>query len=166
MYIKEVELENFKCFKEQTIHFDNGFTVIVGPNGSGKSSIIDGINFVLGKVDNDLRLFHANNPKLRVKMIFNDDSIIEKVLEKDTSNNIQTSYYLNNQIVSEDAILEFVKALNCTIIDNCGSELSKKECINFANDLKEKSKQEQVIVVSLQKELMEAADRMLGVIGG
>ncbi len=49
MYLKEVELENFKSFgKRKKIPFLKGFTVITGPNGSGKSNIGDAILFVLG----------------------------------------------------------------------------------------------------------------------
>jgi len=49
LYIKEIELQNFKSFKHRTkIPFFNDFTTISGPNGSGKSNIIDAILFVLG----------------------------------------------------------------------------------------------------------------------
>lgn len=44
MYIKEVEIDNFKSFANTvTIPFLKGFTTISGPNGSGKSNIIDSI---------------------------------------------------------------------------------------------------------------------------
>ena len=49
MYLKMVNLENFKSFgKKLTIPFLEGFTSITGPNGSGKSNIADAILFVLG----------------------------------------------------------------------------------------------------------------------
>ena len=49
MYIKEVEIDNFKSFANTvTIPFLKGFTTISGPNGSGKSNIIDSILFALG----------------------------------------------------------------------------------------------------------------------
>jgi chromosome segregation protein len=49
LYLKQVELENFKSFgKKKKIPFLKGFTVITGPNGSGKSNIGDAILFVLG----------------------------------------------------------------------------------------------------------------------
>ncbi len=49
MYLKEIELENFKSFGSRVrIPFLPGFTAITGPNGSGKSNIIDAILFVLG----------------------------------------------------------------------------------------------------------------------
>ncbi|HDS59050.1 MAG TPA: chromosome segregation protein SMC [Thermoplasmatales archaeon] len=49
MYLKEVQLENFKSFgKKITVPFLPGFTAITGPNGAGKSNISDAILFVLG----------------------------------------------------------------------------------------------------------------------
>ncbi len=49
MYLKQIEVENFKSFgKKMTIPMLNGFTAVTGPNGSGKSNISDAILFVLG----------------------------------------------------------------------------------------------------------------------
>lgn len=49
MYLKEIELENFKSFgRKQRIPFLGGYTAITGPNGCGKSNISDAILFVLG----------------------------------------------------------------------------------------------------------------------
>ena len=49
LYLKEVQMENFKSFgKKLVVPFFPGFTAITGPNGSGKSNIVDAILFVLG----------------------------------------------------------------------------------------------------------------------
>lgn len=49
MYLKQVELENFKSFGGKlTVPLMEGYTAITGPNGSGKSNITDAILFVLG----------------------------------------------------------------------------------------------------------------------
>ena len=49
MFLKAIELENFKSFKgEVVIPYQEGFTAITGPNGSGKSNCGDAIQFVLG----------------------------------------------------------------------------------------------------------------------
>ena len=49
MYLKEIELENFKSFARRTrIPLLQGFTAVTGPNGAGKSNISDAILFVLG----------------------------------------------------------------------------------------------------------------------
>lgn len=50
MYIKEITLDGFKSYAQQTVvsNFDPHFNAITGLNGSGKSNILDSICFVLG----------------------------------------------------------------------------------------------------------------------
>ena len=49
VYLKQVELENFKSFGGKlTVPLMEGYTAVTGPNGSGKSNITDAILFVLG----------------------------------------------------------------------------------------------------------------------
>jgi chromosome segregation protein len=49
MFLKEIEMENFKSFAGKVrVPFLRGFTAVTGPNGSGKSNIADAILFVLG----------------------------------------------------------------------------------------------------------------------
>ncbi|MCJ7445821.1 MAG: chromosome segregation protein SMC [Methanotrichaceae archaeon] len=48
MFIKEMELRNFKSFgKSIRVPFRNDFITVTGPNGSGKSNIIDALLFAL-----------------------------------------------------------------------------------------------------------------------
>jgi len=50
MYLKELELYNFKSFAGcHRISFSSNFIVITGPNGSGKSNILDAIRWVFGE---------------------------------------------------------------------------------------------------------------------
>ena len=49
MFLKEIEMENFKSFANRVrVPFLQGYTTVTGPNGSGKSNIADAILFVLG----------------------------------------------------------------------------------------------------------------------
>ncbi len=49
MFLKEIELENFKSFgRRLRLLILSGYTAITGPNGSGKSNISDAVIFVLG----------------------------------------------------------------------------------------------------------------------
>lgn len=164
MYIKQIELENFKCFKNIVIPFRPGLTVISGSKGVGKSSILDSINFIYGKLENDLILFNSDKLKLKVKMIFDGNNTIEKILEKDLYANIKILYYLNEQHVSEKEVYNFLKELHLTIIDDCDINLSKKECVKLVKELKTKSKNEQIFVVAYKEEILTAADQLLSVI--
>lgn len=48
MYIKEVELKNFKSFGRRVqVPLRNDFITVTGPNGSGKSNIVDALLFAL-----------------------------------------------------------------------------------------------------------------------
>ncbi len=44
--IRKIELQNFKCFRDETIEFD-GSSVVSGCNGSGKSTLYDAVLWVL-----------------------------------------------------------------------------------------------------------------------
>ena len=70
MYLKALEMENFKSFKDEVvIPLDRGFTAVTGPNGSGKSNCGDAIQFVLGPRSN--KSLRAGNAK---DLIFNGGS--------------------------------------------------------------------------------------------
>lgn len=52
MHLQELRLQNFRCFTDTTISFDERLTVLVGKNGSGKTAILDAAaialnNFIL-----------------------------------------------------------------------------------------------------------------------
>ena len=86
MYLKALELENFKSFRgEVEIPLDRGFTAITGPNGSGKSNCGDAIQFVLGPRSNkSLRagnvkgihrytsILHQNSLQINIFLIIRD----------------------------------------------------------------------------------------------
>lgn len=40
MYLKTLELHNFRCFEDIKIDFHKNLTVIIGANGAGKSTIM------------------------------------------------------------------------------------------------------------------------------
>lgn len=47
MYLKKLHISNFRCFRNYTIEFAPGVTVLFGKNGSGKSTLIHAIHKVL-----------------------------------------------------------------------------------------------------------------------
>lgn len=90
MFLKRIEMENFKSFGRKTvIDFRSGYTSVTGPNASGKSNIGDALLFVLGtKSNKSLRaqkltdLIHRNqsgkpSPYLKASVTFdNSDKLV------------------------------------------------------------------------------------------
>ena len=46
MYLRQLELRNFRSFSKESVSFEQGLTVLVGENNGGKSNIIDAIRLV------------------------------------------------------------------------------------------------------------------------
>lgn len=111
MYIKEIEIHNFKSFSDRTnIPFLDGFTTISGPNGSGKSNIIDSILFALGLSSSrtlraeklpDLINNHTKKTEASVKVSFTEDhsNVLLTVARriKRGHNGHTSTYYLNDK---------------------------------------------------------------------
>ncbi len=113
MYIKELEVDNFKSFASDiTIPFLKGFTTISGPNGSGKSNIIDSILFALGLASarnlrteqlSDFISTHTKKNEAYVKVIFEPENKEEETISvarriRKSSQGFNSVYYLNDQV--------------------------------------------------------------------
>ncbi len=129
MYIKELEVDNFKSFANNVnIPFLKGFTTISGPNGSGKSNIIDSILFALGlSTSRTLRaekLFHlisthTNRNEAFVKVTFAPDTPEEEGIVvarriKKSSQGFNSVYYLNEKVATLTEIHTKLEKYNIT----------------------------------------------------
>lgn len=45
MFLKKLQLENFKCYKKAAIHFKQ-LSIIVGENNAGKSCLVESLRLV------------------------------------------------------------------------------------------------------------------------
>ena len=111
MYIKEIEIDNFKSFANKiTVPLMQGFTAISGPNGSGKSNIIDSVLFALGLTSArtlrseqgvaDLITNHNKRGEASVKVTFamdNENEFSIKRHIKKGKNGVQSNYYYNDK---------------------------------------------------------------------
>ncbi len=72
MFIRRVEIENFRSHKSSKIDFDRGINLVVGRNGAGKTSILDAIAVALygvkplGMKKDDLIRDSANKYEIRL----------------------------------------------------------------------------------------------------
>ncbi|MCD6473542.1 MAG: chromosome segregation protein SMC [Thermoplasmata archaeon] len=142
MYLKEIQLENFKSFgRKVRIPFLPGFTAITGPNGSGKSNIVDAILFILGvrspkmvRAERLTDLIHKGEKDAdycKVSLVFdNSDRIIpvesdEVVLTRkirkaplpNNPSNYYSYFYINGKAASLNEFVELLSA--ASISENC-----------------------------------------------
>lgn len=129
MYIKEVEIDNFKSFANTvTIPFLKGFTTISGPNGSGKSNIIDSILFALGlstsrtlRAEKIYQLIstHTRRNEAYVKVTFASENPEEKEFTvarriKKSTQGYNSIYYLNDKVVTLTEVHTKLEQYNIT----------------------------------------------------
>ena len=131
MYIKQLEVDNFKSFANKVeLPMLKGFTTISGPNGSGKSNIIDSILFALGlstsrtlraeKLFDFISTYNKRN-EAYVKVTFGEASENEDKGEFTVARRIRKSsqgfnsiYYLNDKIVTLSDIHDKLEKYNIT----------------------------------------------------
>ncbi len=127
MYIKQLEVDNFKSFASKVdIPMLKGFTTISGPNGSGKSTIIDSILFALGlSTSRTLRaekLFHListynKRNEAYVKVTFGDtdegDFSVARRIRK-SSQGFASVYYINDKVATLNEIHDKLEKHNIT----------------------------------------------------
>lgn len=46
MFLKELELQNFRCFTKKTVTFEKPITFVTGDNGIGKTTILEAIHYL------------------------------------------------------------------------------------------------------------------------
>ena len=130
MYIKQIEIDNFKSFATKVeIPLKEGFTTIVGPNGSGKSNIIDAVLFALGlqqargiraeKIEDLVSIYTKRNEAF-VKVIFggcengSEISVARKIKKSPTNKTYNSVYYLNDKVTTHTEIMLELEKYNVT----------------------------------------------------
>ena len=136
MYIKQLEIDNFKSFARKVeIPLLEGFTTVSGPNGSGKSNIIDSILFALGlattrnlraeKVSHLISTY-TNKNEATVKVTFSgtedgNDFSIARRLKKASNGTYLSTYYLNDSVPTKYIYNNFRKPLTLEDVSSVAS---------------------------------------------
>ena len=168
MFIKQLEIENFKTIsKKEIFNFHNGINVLQGKNGVGKSNILDSINFLQGKKDkrvsNNEQFFHNYDfsKAVKVKLITDANDTIERILKWYSSGVTKSTYYINGELSTKEKANEFLRNLNIEIIDN-------EKCLEIFENIpehvkiiKEKSQNIQILTTSHLRPIIELADNII-----
>ena len=127
MYIKQVIIQGFKSYRDQTVvePFDPGHNVVVGRNGSGKSNFFYAIQFVLSDEYSHLRpeqrqalLHEGTGPRVisaYVEIIFDnsdgrlpidkDEVFLRRVIGAKKDN-----YFLNKRMVPRSEVMNLLES--------------------------------------------------------
>ena len=191
MYIKSLELENFKSFGGlKVIPFFPGFTAITGPNGSGKSNISDAILFTLGpKSSKVIRagkledlIFDGGgegqrSKKCRVSLVFDNSSrevpidsdeirLTRVIKRSSTSDNCYSHYYVNGKNSSLGGFEEILSSIG---LYGHGFNLVQQGDINSIVRMTATERRKVIDLVSgiakFDEDISKAEDKRLGVEG-
>lgn len=127
MYIKQVIIQGFKSYREQTVvePFDPRHNVVVGRNGSGKSNFFYAIQFVLSDEFSHLRpeqrqglLHEGTGPRVisaHVEIIFdNTDGRLpidkDEVYLRRVIGSKKDQYFLNKKIVTRSDVMNLLES--------------------------------------------------------
>jgi len=81
-YLKQLIIQNFATFKNQTIHFHPGLNSIVGETGSGKSLVLDALQLIFG-ARADKKIIRKDSDFALIEASFNcQDKGVKKFLQE------------------------------------------------------------------------------------
>jgi len=92
LIIRSLYLNNFRCYKNFSIVFNERLTVLVGVNGSGKTTVLDAIKICFSMTD-------INNPieNLEIKIPLDDVSLDSKPEDITYQVGIQDKYHFDGE---------------------------------------------------------------------
>lgn len=152
MKIQSVLINNYKGLNI-SLALSDGLNVITGRNGTGKSNILEAIRFALGLEDVEKNVVTRGKSVASVKVTLADKKVIldkYSVLKKIYRCGRVKTYY-------SDTLPD--NKIDCLLLDydsHCFMELLKLK--EFAKELKEKSKDTQIIIVTQSEDVINAAD--------
>lgn len=115
MYIKEIEISNFRSFKKALIPFHEGVNVIIGHNNTGKSNLLRAMGLVLGHnyshrlgvsdlfYETDLVVLKQQSPQIKITLVLRrsaDENL-------DSAGMALFANMMTDQALSEEAELRY-----------------------------------------------------------
>lgn len=187
-YLKNIEINNFRCYKSVKYGFDSNINILIGDNAAGKTSIAEAIN-VLGmcksfKTTNDNELIMNGENQFYLKGVVSDENIETKIVFSITEGGKRVvvndkpykslSEYLGfiNIVCFSPEDLKLVKGepkIRRRFLDSNIGQIDKyylKELIEFNKILKERNELlKNIENISHSNELLKVYTTKLGEIG-
>lgn len=103
MKIKSLQLDNFRCFKNLQLSFDENLTVIVAANGAGKTTVLEGLVTALGAYITAIPIAKGVSFKDSDLMILPDGSSPGFVgVKVETTNGLQWDRFKRNPLAKKN----------------------------------------------------------------
>lgn len=119
MYIKEVNIENFKCFKGKfNLKLNEGLNILVGDNEAGKSTILEAIHLALSGLFNGRYLKNE-----LTQYLFNNEVVAEYVEKLGKGESTPLPHILIEVFVVGDDLAKFEGDSNSEGKKECGISL-------------------------------------------
>ncbi|MFA6184750.1 MAG: AAA family ATPase [Candidatus Shapirobacteria bacterium] len=116
IYIKQVNIENFKCFKGNfNLPLNEGLNIIVGDNEAGKSTILEAIHLALTGLLNGRYLKNE-----LTQYLFNHEVVDEYIKKANTGDNPPLPYILIEVIIAGEDLSKFEGDNNFEGKKECG----------------------------------------------
>lgn len=135
MFIKEINIENFKCFKGKfNLKLNEGLNILVGDNEAGKSTVLEAIHLVLTGLLNGRYLKNE-----LTQYLFNND-IVSEYINKLAKGESESPPHILIEV--------FVAGENLARFEGDGNSERRKECgisLTIAFDEKYQSEYEALI---------------------
>ncbi len=114
-YLKNLLIQNFATFKNQTINFRPGFNAIVGETGSGKSLVLDALELILGGRA-DKRIVRRDTAYSLVEAHFTcDDQRVIHYLEQEGYPLDENELIVKRLIYKNGTTKNYINHLSCTV---------------------------------------------------
>src|SRR6187399_397924 len=114
-YLKQLIIQNFATFKNQTINFRTGFNAIVGETGSGKSLVLDALQLILGGRA-DKKVVRRETEYSLIEASFHcTDSRMKEFLEQEGYPLDSSEIVIKRLIYRNGSTKNYINHLSCTV---------------------------------------------------
>jgi DNA repair protein RecN (Recombination protein N) len=114
-YLKNLQIQNFATFKNQTIKFRPGFNAIVGETGSGKSLVLDALQLILGGRA-DKKVVRRETDCSLIEAVFRcEDTEVKKFLEGEGYPIEGHDLIIKRLIYKNGTTKNYINHLTCTV---------------------------------------------------